>query len=148
MVRIVGLEPTRRGHRNLNPTRLPIPSYLQLSSYLLHRPVAVPDKIFGLMLFLDFIDRGHSLRSLHPPPAALPSLPIISALFIFYVSSFWALLAAKRSSTVSYASYCPDALASANRASISYSSDNVTVRSGVKITSPFTISAHPASYRK
>ena len=27
MVRIVGLEPTRRGHRNLNPTRLPIPSY-------------------------------------------------------------------------------------------------------------------------
>ena len=27
MVRIVGLEPTRLGHRNLNPTRLPIPSY-------------------------------------------------------------------------------------------------------------------------
>ena len=27
MVRIVGLEPTRRRHRNLNPTRLPIPSY-------------------------------------------------------------------------------------------------------------------------
>lgn len=26
-VRIVGLEPTRRWHRNLNPTRLPIPSY-------------------------------------------------------------------------------------------------------------------------
>jgi hypothetical protein len=36
----------------------------------------VPDKIFGLALILDFIDRGHSLRSLHPPPAALPSLPI------------------------------------------------------------------------
>ena len=27
LVRIVGLEPTRRWHRNLNPTRLPIPSY-------------------------------------------------------------------------------------------------------------------------
>ena len=38
-------------------------------------PVAEPDKIFGLTLFLDFIDRCHSLRSLHPPPAALPSLP-------------------------------------------------------------------------
>ena len=38
-------------------------------------PVAVPDKIFGLTRFLDFIDRGHSLRSLNPPQAALPSLP-------------------------------------------------------------------------
>ena len=39
-------------------------------------PVAVPDKIFGLAHFLDFIDRGHSLRSLYPPLAALPSLPL------------------------------------------------------------------------
>ena len=38
-------------------------------------PVAVPDKIFRLTLFLDFIDRCHSLRSLSPPQAALPSLP-------------------------------------------------------------------------
>ena len=38
-------------------------------------PVAVPDKIFGLTPILDFIDRCHSLRSLHPPQAALPSLP-------------------------------------------------------------------------
>ena len=38
-------------------------------------PVAVPDKIFGLTLILDFIDRGHSLWSLFPPLAALPSLP-------------------------------------------------------------------------
>ena len=38
--------------------------------------VAVPDKIFGLTPFLDFIDRGHSLRSLYPPQAALPSLPL------------------------------------------------------------------------
>ena len=37
--------------------------------------LAVPDKIFGLTLFLDFIDRCHSLRSLLPPQAALPSLP-------------------------------------------------------------------------
>ena len=40
-----------------------------------HRlPVAVPDKIFGLALILDFIDRGHSLGLLHLPPAVLLSL--------------------------------------------------------------------------
>ena len=39
-------------------------------------PVAVPEKIFGLSLSLDFFDRGHSLRSLFPPQAALPSLPL------------------------------------------------------------------------
>ena len=33
LVRIVGLEPTRRGHRNLNPTRLPIPSYPQVGLF-------------------------------------------------------------------------------------------------------------------
>ena len=38
-------------------------------------PVAVPDKIFGLTLILDFIDRCHSLSSLLPPLAALASLP-------------------------------------------------------------------------
>ena len=38
---------------------------------------AVPDKIFGLTLFLDFIDRCHSLCSLTPPPAAVASLPIL-----------------------------------------------------------------------
>ena len=37
--------------------------------------VAVPEKIIGLTRFLDFFDRCHSLRSLDPPPAALPSLP-------------------------------------------------------------------------
>ena len=41
-------------------------------------PVAVPDKIFGLTLFLDFIDRCHSLPSLHLPQAALGSLPKFS----------------------------------------------------------------------
>ena len=40
-------------------------------------PVAVPDKIFGLTLFLDFIDRCHSLCSLTPPPAAVASLPVL-----------------------------------------------------------------------
>ena len=40
-------------------------------------PVAVPDKIFGLTLFLDFIDRCHSLSSLTPPPAAVVSLPVL-----------------------------------------------------------------------
>ena len=38
-------------------------------------PVAVPDKIFWLALFLDFIGRGHSLTSLPLPQAALGSLP-------------------------------------------------------------------------
>ena len=38
----------------------------------------VPDKIFGLTLILDFIDHCHSLRSLLPPQAALPSLPFDS----------------------------------------------------------------------
>ena len=40
-----------------------------------NRPVAVPEKIFGLTLFLDFFDRCHSLPSLLPPPAAVGSLP-------------------------------------------------------------------------
>ena len=39
-------------------------------------PVAVPEKIIGPTLILDFFDRCHSLRSLHPPQAALPSLPL------------------------------------------------------------------------
>ena len=38
-------------------------------------PVAVPEKIFGLTLNLDFFDRCHSLPSLHLPPAALGLLP-------------------------------------------------------------------------
>ena len=38
-------------------------------------PVAVPDQIFDLALFLDLIDRCHSLPSLLPPPAAFGSLP-------------------------------------------------------------------------
>ena len=48
------------------------------SSDRFHRsapPVAVPEKIFGLTPILDFFDRCHSLRSLYPPQAALPSLP-------------------------------------------------------------------------
>ena len=53
-MRIVGLEPTRRGHRNLNPTRLPIPSYPHILFYIcrdrlqqyrnpIRLPVAVPE---------------------------------------------------------------------------------------------------------
>ena len=37
--------------------------------------LAVPEKIIGLALILDFFDRCDSLVSLHPPPAALGSLP-------------------------------------------------------------------------
>ena len=38
-------------------------------------PVAVPEKIYGLTLILDFVDRCHSLTSLYLPLAALGSLP-------------------------------------------------------------------------
>ena len=34
-------------------------------------PLAVPEKIFGLPLFLDFFDRCANPCSLYPPPAAL-----------------------------------------------------------------------------
>ena len=33
LVRIVGLEPTRKKHRNLNPTRLPIPPHPHLALF-------------------------------------------------------------------------------------------------------------------
>ena len=46
-----------------------------LSPGLKKCPVAVPDQIIGLTLFLDLIDRCHSLTSLLLPPAALGSLP-------------------------------------------------------------------------
>ena len=38
-------------------------------------PIAVPEKIIGLTLPLDFFDRCYSLSSLHLPQAALASLP-------------------------------------------------------------------------
>ena len=38
-------------------------------------PLAVPEKIIGLTLILDFFDRCDSLASLHLPQAALGSLP-------------------------------------------------------------------------
>ena len=86
LVRMTGLEPARQRQRNLNPPSLPIPPHPHILSCLFDRPVAVPDKILGLTLFLDFIDRGHSLPSLHLPPAALGSLPnsTTSALLVFY----------------------------------------------------------------
>ena len=37
-------------------------------------------------------DRGHSLRSLHPPPAALPSLPIAGPVIVYGVSASVILL--------------------------------------------------------
>ena len=45
------------------------------SSTLLTIPVAVPDICLRRRRSLASVDRGHSLRSLYPPPAALPSLP-------------------------------------------------------------------------
>jgi len=40
----------------------------------LHPTLAVPEKIIGLPLFLDFFDRGANPCSLHPPPAAVASV--------------------------------------------------------------------------
>ena len=45
------------------------------SSTRLTIPVAVPDIFVGFQKPSSAVDRGHSLRSLLPPPAALPSLP-------------------------------------------------------------------------
>ena len=42
LVRIVGLEPTRRWHRNLNPTRLPIPSYPHILLNSFYRKMTEP----------------------------------------------------------------------------------------------------------
>ena len=41
-----------------------------------HRPFAVPGICLRRRRSLASADRCHSLRSLHPPPAALPSLPL------------------------------------------------------------------------
>ena len=48
---------------------------LPKSSTLLTIPVAVPDICLRRRCSLASVDRGHSLRSLLPPQAALPSLP-------------------------------------------------------------------------
>ena len=61
-------------YQNWCPIMVPVTGHLALRASA-RLPVAVPEKIFGLALLLDFFDRGHSLTSLHPPPAALSSLP-------------------------------------------------------------------------
>ena len=43
-------------------------------------PLAVPEKIIGLTLILDFFDRCDSFASLHPPLAALGLLPPLETL--------------------------------------------------------------------
>ena len=82
LVPLTGIEPVRILLRGiLSPLCLPVPPQRRninlLKTYNPCRrcPVAVPEKIIGLTLFLDFFDRCHSLGSLLPPPAALPSLP-------------------------------------------------------------------------
>ena len=49
---------------------------LPRSSTRLTIPVAVPDSFVGFQKPSSSVDRCHSLRSLHLPPAALPSLPV------------------------------------------------------------------------
>ena len=70
LVRIVGLEPTRRGHRNLNPTRLPIPSYPHTAIFY-HAPGAMSiesapraDICSGLFVFINSLSQtcGQKLR--------------------------------------------------------------------------------------
>ena len=48
-----------------------------------HCPVAVPGIFVAVGAASSSADRGHSLRSLHPPPAALPSLPPVGSLVTF-----------------------------------------------------------------
>ena len=59
-------------HWNLNPTCLPISPRPHIQLCL---PVAVPGIFLAAETAASSADRGHSLRSLAPPPAALPSLP-------------------------------------------------------------------------
>ena len=50
-------------------------------------PVAVPGIFLAFQKAASAADRGHSLRSLHPPPAALPSLPIAGPVIVYGVSA-------------------------------------------------------------
>ena len=50
-------------------------------------PVAVPGVRLADGAAALHTDRGHSLRSLHPPPAALPSLPIAGPVIVYGVSA-------------------------------------------------------------
>ena len=69
--------------RSLNPPPAVLPSLPIPNTEVKHicadntwrPPVAVPDKIIGLALILDFIDRCHSLTSFYLPLAARGSLP-------------------------------------------------------------------------
>ena len=59
----VALSPLTRGVKAGRGMRLP--------RRILKCPLAVPEKIFGLTLILDFFDRGAKPCSLYPPLAAL-----------------------------------------------------------------------------
>ena len=61
---------------------------LPKSSDLLTIPVAVPDIFVGFQKPSSSVDRGHSLRSLLPPPAALPSLPSCFHISISFSAAF------------------------------------------------------------
>ena len=50
-------------------------------------PVAVPGVHLAVGAVALHTDRCHSLRSLHPPPAALPSLPIAGPVIVYGVSA-------------------------------------------------------------
>ena len=64
---------------NINFCEAKMQASLVTSSVQAPYPVAVPEKIIGLTLFLDFFDRCHSFTSLHLPLAALGSLPLAPA---------------------------------------------------------------------
>ena len=60
---------------NLNPPSLPIPPCPRIIKLYVFRPVAVPGIFVAGYAASSSADRGHSLPSLHLPPAALGSLP-------------------------------------------------------------------------
>ena len=80
MVPVAGLEPARCRQRwILSPLRLPFHHTgrcYALCRYNRFFLLQYPTNVLGLEKPSSLVDRCHSLRSLHPPPAALPSLPL------------------------------------------------------------------------
>ena len=76
---------------------------LPKSSDLLTIPVAVPDIFVGFQKPSSSVDRGHSLRSLLPPPAALPSLPSCFHISFSFLQTF---CRGEHCSSACWTSYC------------------------------------------
>ena len=65
---------------------------LDLIKVRLGLPVAVPGVLLAVCAAALHTDRGHSLRSLLPPPAALPSLPLGGDVRIFRPGAYYVFI--------------------------------------------------------